>query len=66
MDSRDGRDQRAAHAAAGADVGIGVLAGIAMVPIAPFVLAYLMLKGDEPEWDSADDDSPDDCRNRFS
>ena len=47
-------------------VVLGVLAGIAMVPIAPFVLAYLMLKGDEPEWDSADDDSPDDCRNRFS
>ena len=40
-------------------VVLGVLAGIAMVPIAPFVIAYLALKDDRPEWDYEDDDGPD-------
>ena len=41
-------------------VALGVLAGIAMVPIAPFVIAYLALKDDKPEWDYDGDDAPHD------
>ena len=41
-------------------VVLGVLIGLALVPIAPFVMAYLVLKDYNPEWDYEDDDSSDD------